>query len=79
MRQRFVTLTGKGTRALRDSTPLRRDVQTRFAKAIGEDWKVLQQELARVSATARRLEFGRGQRSGHRAVLSSRPLTVDPT
>jgi len=73
MRQRFVTLTGKGTRALRDSMPLWRDVQTRFAKAIGEDhWKVLQQELARVSATARRLEFGRGQRSGHQVSRAGR-------
>jgi len=58
MRQRFVTLTRKGTRALKDSMPLWQDVQTRFAKAIGEDhWKVLQQELARVSATASRLEL----------------------
>jgi hypothetical protein len=64
MRQRFVTLTRKGTRALKDSMPLWRDVQTRFAKAIGEDhWKVLQQELAHVSATARRLELGRSKRS----------------
>ena len=31
MRQRFVTLTRKGTRALKDSMPLWRDVQTRFA------------------------------------------------
>jgi len=62
MRQRFVTLTRKGTRALKDSMPLWRDVQTRFAKAVGEDhWKVLQQELVRVSATARRLELGRSQ------------------
>ena len=62
MRQRFVTLTRKGTRALKDSMPLWQDVQTRFAKAIGEDhWKVLQQELARVSATASRLELRRRQ------------------
>jgi len=39
-------------------------VQARFAKAIGEDhWKVLQQELARVSATASRLELRRRQHS----------------
>ena len=62
MRQRFVTLTRKGTRALKDSIPLWQDVQARFAKAIGEDhWKVLQQELARVSATASRLELRRRQ------------------
>ena len=64
MRQRFVTLTTKGTRALADSMPLWRDVQIRFAKAIGEDhWKVLQRELARLSTTARRLELARSQRS----------------
>jgi DNA-binding MarR family transcriptional regulator len=64
MRQRFVTLTRKGTRTLTDSMPLWRDVQTRFEKAIGKDhWQVLQRELARVSATARRLELGCSKRS----------------
>jgi len=73
MRQRFVTLTRKGTRALTDSTPLWRDVQTRFAKAIGEEhWKVLQRELARLSATARGLELGRSQRSKHQASRAGR-------
>ena len=57
MRQRFVTLTREGDRALAKSLPLWRQLQTRFVNAFGnEHWKVLHQELARLSAIARTLE-----------------------
>jgi len=60
MRQRFVTLTRKGARALKESMPLWRKVQTRFVRAIGnEHWHCLQQELARLSTTALRLASNR--------------------
>ena len=56
MRQRFVNLTGEGIRALEKSLPRWKRVQTRFVNAIGkEHWKVMQPELARLSAVARRL------------------------
>ena len=60
MRQRFVTLTCEGDRALARSLPLWRKLQSRFINAFGnEHWKVLHQELARLSAIARRLEVSR--------------------
>lgn len=60
MRQRFVTLTREGDRALARSLPRWRKLQTRFIKAFGnEHWKVLHRELARLSAIARRLEVSR--------------------
>ena len=60
MRQRFVTLTRDGDRALARSLPRWRKLQTRFINAFGnEHWKVLHQELARLSAIARRLEVSR--------------------
>jgi DNA-binding MarR family transcriptional regulator len=64
MRQRFVTLTREGTRVLEKSLPQWRRVQTRFVNAIGkEHWKVLQQELARLSTIARKLETSRPPKS----------------
>jgi len=60
MRQRFVTLTREGACVLENSLPRWRRVQTRFVNAIGKQhWKVLQQELARLSAIARKLETSR--------------------
>ena len=60
MRQRFVTLTREGNRALARSLPRWRKLQTRFINAFGsEHWKVLHEELARLSAIARRLEVSR--------------------
>ena len=60
MRQRFVTLTSHGVRALEKSLPRWQKVQNRFVSAIGkEHWELLQQELARLSTVARKLQLHR--------------------
>ena len=56
MRQRFVTMSRTGTRALRRSLPLWREIQRRFIRRIGrKDWTILQRELERLSGDARML------------------------
>lgn len=56
-RRRFVTLSGKGHRALARSLPYWREIQRRFVRRIGEpQWRTLQAELEKLSGAAVRLE-----------------------
>ena len=57
MRQRFVTLSDKGKRSLKQSAPLWRKVQEQYVTAVGAGrWKRLQHEFERLSNVAVRME-----------------------
>ena len=57
MRQRFVTLTAEGEKALARAVPLWREIQEKFVSQIGEDtWKKLRAELEDLSKLAVSLE-----------------------
>ena len=59
MRQRFVSLTPKGEKALGLALPLWRRIQSHFIDAIGSDyWLNLRNELERLSRVATHLENG---------------------
>jgi DNA-binding MarR family transcriptional regulator len=56
-RQRFVTLTDTGVKALALAVPLWRTVQARFLSEVGEDnWSVLRNELERLARGAVQME-----------------------
>ena len=56
-RQRFVTLTDAGVKALGLAVPLWRAVQARFLSDVGgENWSVLRTELERLARAARQME-----------------------
>jgi DNA-binding MarR family transcriptional regulator len=56
MRQRFVTLTPKGERALARAVPLWRKIQDRFVEQVGtRHWAELRDELGELSALAETL------------------------
>jgi len=60
MRQRFVSLTPKGEKALAAALPLWRKIQSHFIDAIGSEyWLNLRNELERLSDVARNLEAGK--------------------
>ena len=60
MRQRFVSLTPQGERALALALPLWRKIQSQFIDAIGSDyWLNLRKELERLSSLATNLENGK--------------------
>ena len=57
MRQRFVTLTDEGEKALARAVPLWREIQQKFVNQIGEDtWKKLRSELEDLSKLAVSME-----------------------
>lgn len=57
MRQRFLTLTGEGEKALARAVPLWREIQQKFVDQIGEDtWKKLRSELEDLSKLAVSME-----------------------
>lgn len=59
MRQRFVSLTAEGEKALSRAVPLWREIQQKFVNQIGEDaWKTLRSELESLSKLAVSLEKG---------------------
>jgi DNA-binding MarR family transcriptional regulator len=65
MRQRFVSLTPRGERALALALPLWRKIQSQFIDAIGSDyWLNLRKELERLSSVATNLENGKQSRGG---------------
>ena len=57
MRQRFVSLTAEGEKALARAVPLWREIQQKFVNNIGEDqWRKLREELESLSKLAVSLE-----------------------
>jgi DNA-binding MarR family transcriptional regulator len=56
-RQRFLTLTDEGVKALAVAIPLWRDIQARFlADMVGKGWTLLRDELRRLAGAALDLE-----------------------
>ncbi len=71
MRQRFVTLTAEGEKALAGAVPLWREIQQKFVNTIGEDqWRKLREELESLSKLAVSME--------KKEAISSAPDSRDP-
>ena len=73
MRQRFVTLTSEGEKALARSLPAWRGIQKRFVDSVGtRSWTELREELERLSNLAMGLEEQALQKVGRASKRSGR-------